>query len=164
MRLIFMLLLISILSTGCGPFSPAYYQPPEPAYTSYKKEGSTELDVKKSMLECGTAPITERNEDMNTFILADWCMERMGYRSTLSRSEGCKLEHNKQYPACQPGAVIPKPSVERRLNSEYCKSAREMISENNYQSCLKNEAATYERVTEEDCAAWYKDLTEECRP
>ena len=35
------------------------------------------------------------------------------------------------YPACQPDAVIPTPSAERRLNSWYCKV------ETDYNYCLK---------------------------
>jgi predicted nucleic acid-binding Zn ribbon protein len=172
MRLILMLSLFSFLVVACGPLSPAYYQPTEPTYKYYKKAGATELDVKKAMLECGISDIDTSSgnfkQDMNSFLLADWCMEKSGFvganGADMTMEEACQLEHNKQYPACQPDAVILKPSVERRLNSEYCKSAREMISEEKYQRCMQVEAVQYKEVTEKDCAYWHRELVEECRP
>jgi len=169
MNKILVCILLAVVIGGCG--IEKSFQPPGPTYSYFKKPGASELDVKKVMLECGIEPISGKsaktgNNDMNTFFLAKWCMDKAGYKSVnLEIKKSCQLEHNKQYPACQPGAVIPKPSVERRLNSEYCKSAREMISEEKYQRCMQVEAVDpLYSTTAEDCAYEYKDLRAECRP
>jgi len=172
MRLVLMLSLFSLLVVACGPLSPAYYQPTEPTYKYYKKAGATELDVKKAMLECGISDIDTSSgnfkQDMNSFLLADWCMEKSGFvgakGADMIMEEACKLEHNAKYSACQPGAVIPNPSVERRLNSEYCRYARSLIDPVEYQRCLKEDAANpSDSTTAEDCVYWNKELRAECR-
>lgn len=54
------------------------------------------------------------------------CMERSGYYA-LQSVDGKRKKTNSwcyhwpDLPACQPGAEIPTPSVERRLNSRYCR-------------------------------------------
>ena len=165
MRLIFILLFLSLLATACGPLSPAYYQPPRENFETWEKPEASRLDIMKAMLECGEAPIAQRDADINMNLLADWCMEASGYKSdVISMEEVCKLEDYKQYPACQPDAVIPKPSVERRLNSEYCQYAKSLIDPVEYQRCLKEDAANpLDRTTAENCAYWNKDLRAECR-
>ena len=166
MRVFLMSFLLSVIVVSCYPLSPAYYQPPRENYETFEKTGPSELDVKKTMLECGESPIADKNADINTSLLADWCMEQSGYKSdVMSMEETCKLEDYKQYPACQPGAVIPKPSVERRLNSKYCQYARSLIDPVEYQRCLKEDAANpLDSTTAEDCVYWNKELRAECRP
>jgi len=161
-----MLSLFSLLAAGCGPFSPAYHQPPPETFETWKNSSASILEVQKALLECGSSPVDKGYEDYNTLLLADWCMEASGYNSTvISMEEACKLEHNKQYPACQPDAVIPKPSVERRLNSKYCQYARSLIDPVEYQRCLKEDAADpSDSTTMEDCVYWNKELRAECRP
>jgi len=168
MRLILMILLVSALTTGCNK---AYFQPPGPTYIYYKKAGATELDVKKAMLECGMSDVDMGSgnfkQDMNTSFLADWCMEQSSFQSTEggSTEKTCKLEDYRQYPACQPDAVIPKPSVERRLNSEYCKYARSRIDSVRFEKCLKEEVGNpLYTTTTEACIYRYRDLRAECRP
>jgi len=160
--------LLPILTTGCNK---AYFQPPEAAYYYYQKPDATKLDVEKAMLECGIEPIHGYSADtgkydVNTALLASACMERLGFRDIegWSFERLCNREHNAQYPACQPDAVIPKPSVERRLNSEYCRYARSLIDPVEYQRCLKEDAANpSDSTTAEDCVYWNKELRAECR-
>ena len=173
MRLIMMVSLLTLLVTACYPLSPAYYQPSGPTHSYFKKPGASELEVKKAMLECGIADINGAGnfkQDMNSYFLAKSCLEKAGYKSTvLSMEESCQLEHNKQYPACQPDAVIPKPSVERRLNSQYCRYARGNIDPVEFGKCLekvkylKQENLTT-NMTEKTCVYHYKELRAECRP
>lgn len=126
-------------------------KPVPPEYTAWNKPGSNLQDVKKIMLECG-APSPSPNEYsrikygnslgrevdhdewMNLIFTYQKCMSNAGliwnYPYTLQ--ELCSWDRHKNYPACQPGAVIPKPSVERRLNSWHCKL------ELDYDYCLKH--------------------------
>ena len=133
MRFMLIMFLLPILTTGCNK---AYFQPPEAAYYYYQKPDATKLDVEKAMLECGIEPIDGYSADtgkydVNTALLASACMERLGFRDIegWNFERLCNREHNAQYPACQPDAVIPKPSVERRLNSEYCQRMRKYYPE-----------------------------------
>jgi len=156
-------LLLLIMLTGC---THKPFQPPRDEYEMWLTPDVSRIDVFKSLLECGmTDPLDGNVElngqfDLNGYVAAKRCMESLGYVNVHSPicSESSTL------PACQPGAKIPKPSVERRLNSKYCQSARDMISEEKYQQCLMNLASKYERVTEKDCAYWHRDLVEECQP
>lgn len=50
-------------------------------------------------------------------------MENSGFLYWGKRkfADYCTMYRDKQLPACQPGALIPERSVERRLNSWHCK-------------------------------------------
>jgi len=165
-------LAIFILLFGTGCHFKESFQPSEAAYYYYQKPSATKLDVEKAMLECGIEPIQGYSADtgkydVNTALLASACMERLGFRDIegWSFERLCNREHNAKYPACQPGAVIPKPSVERRLNSKYCQHARSLIDPVEYQRCLKEDAAnSLDSTTAEDCVYWNKELRAECRP
>lgn len=128
---------------GCG--LKQSMQPIPDYFHLWKKPGASLLDVRKSLLECGwpTASPSGYGPDVammspNDKVLADLCMENDGYRYTspfhgYQVINACALFSNRQdYPACQPGAVIPKPTVERRLNSWHCKL------ELDYDYCLKH--------------------------
>lgn len=136
-----------IFVVGCA----AYFQPPKPAYQVWKKEGKGELDVKKALLECGE-PSPEPTVEMykyafnidlrsdpdafnNKGFSEDACMEQSGYARLMgyrSVAEYCSWDRYKHLPICQPNAEIPKPSVERRLNSWHCKIKTD------YEYCLKH--------------------------
>lgn len=49
--------------------------------------------------------------------------------------DACADVRYRDYPACQPNAVIPTPSAERRLNSWYCKV------KSDYEYCLEHALA-----------------------
>ncbi len=118
-----LLLFFLIPNTGeCGG------PPPRPAYLDWTKTGSTVLDVKKIILECGwpspdpwLSQIEAAGMTINDQVLSRLCMIRSGFVSRDSRD--MKIYYcidDPTLPACQPGAIIPTPSVERRLNSWWC--------------------------------------------
>jgi hypothetical protein len=124
---------------GCGalngPFGP-YAKPAPETYEQWKKAGSTMLEVKKALLECGEpSPVRNKfihekalgikdpDDQLNYFFLTDGCMEQSDFfvPGAKKTTEYCLWERHRHLPACQPGAVFPQRSVERRLNSWYCK-------------------------------------------
>jgi hypothetical protein len=110
-----------LLACSCRLFPP-----PKDEYQSWSQSGKTYLDVKKSLLECGfSSPyFGDYYQSQYDFLSSAVCMERLGY---IRVSKGdinpiCANGWTKDETACQWGAAIPSPSVERRLNSLYCKS------------------------------------------
>lgn len=122
--------LMMILS-GCNLSSK--FQPVPNAYLLWTKPGSTELDVKKALMECGwPSPFPSgsgsdvAHMNRNDKALANLCMKNSGFiyhDPFKTNSSYCKTFPD--LPACQPGAEISKPSQERRLNSERCKIIRD---------------------------------------
>ncbi len=103
--------------------------PVPPEYKAWSRPGATLLDVKKVMLECGFPTPETLNSDMkivgmtsNDCALADLCMQKVGFirHSFFGSGSGTTCHYEPALPACQPGAIIPTPSVERRLNSWWC--------------------------------------------
>jgi hypothetical protein len=107
---------------------------------------STVVDIKKALLECGKISlggvsqeiyekvgIIEDKDQTNHGFLVNRCMEGAGYVDTgrYKVKDFCSWDKYKSLSACQPDAIIPTPSVERRLNSWYCKV------ETDYNYCLK---------------------------
>lgn len=128
-------LLFLIILSGCA----AYFQPPKPSYKVWQKERKNELDVRKALLECGKpSPSTtiqmykyafniDLNDDdaiFNKSFSTDACMEKLGYTRLsgyYTVAEYCSWDRYKHLEICQSNTVVPVPSVERRLNSWYCK-------------------------------------------
>ena len=123
------LFLVSIvLVSGCvhKPFQPLPY-----SYEMWKKNGASITDIQVALLECGRVDPTGYNakevgeENMNGYILANLCMEKIGFipdRKFISDKEQiCKISNTSKLPACQSSAVIPIPSIQRRLESKFCK-------------------------------------------
>lgn len=124
---------------GCGEYSIRNIDKPAPSEVEgWSKSGATALDIKKALLECGAPSpsvndfiyakalgIEEHDQLMNHFFLTRACMERNGFvdrwRSVKDSCADSSFPEREKYPACQPNAVIPERSVERRLNSWYCK-------------------------------------------
>jgi len=134
--------LVIFLSSCAKPF-----QPVAPGYTFWSKPDAGELEVKKAMLECGKPSpdptvqmynfaydLKDDDEQLNHYIMTNRCMESAGYtdRHTTAEKSCLKYPERTLLPACQPNAIIPTPSVERRLNSWYCKIKTD------YQYCLKH--------------------------
>ena len=139
-RSVFMCLVL--LVTSCAkPF-----QPVAPSYKFWSQPGKTELDVKKTMLECGFPTpdprvvdyeyafgLIDEGEVLNAGFMNDACMENAGYTPReYTVSEYCGWDWHIHLPVCQPGAVIPRPSMERRLNSRYCNLKTD------YEYCLEH--------------------------
>jgi|SRR3990167_1633633 len=115
--------------SGClaGCIDPEAFRPSPPYYESWGKHGTTTLEIKKMLLECGEShPSGGRDQGLNEEALVHLCMVSSGYSPVgfKGRKEdpGGWCRNWSNLPACQPGAVIPEPSVERRLNSNYCRA------------------------------------------
>lgn len=113
-----------ILLLGCE----GAFQPLSPEYINWQKEGASNLDVKKIILDCGgVSPLgmSESDRSLNDIALVHICIEEAGFvslnpfkggQSENARASWCRNWPN--LPACQPDAKIPVPSEERRLNSD----------------------------------------------
>ena len=126
-----LLFLVPLTLSGCLKSS---FKPIPPYYQLWSKPGASPLNVKVALLECGWpspspsgygADVASMSANDKT--LADLCMEKSGFISKdpfngYRQSRTCNAPWTAKFPACQPDAVIPTRSVERRLNSEYCKT------------------------------------------
>ncbi|HZK25094.1 MAG TPA: hypothetical protein VFC74_06870, partial [Oscillospiraceae bacterium] len=134
-----LIIFISVFVWGCSSNrSICNIDKPMPDYYRlWEKAGDDEIGIKKKLLECGgknpSGDMISINDSAITYI----CMVQAGYFLLVSVN-GKRENHNvwcMNWPdlaACQKGANIPKPSIEKRLSSDYCKSAR------NYQFCKEN--------------------------
>ncbi|WP_375696187.1 hypothetical protein [Bartonella sp. AC67GZZY] len=103
-------------------------KPPLGNVYGWEKPGTDFTEVGKALLECGM-PSPEyldrenRRLSYNDSATIYACMIQAGFRDKLEREVGTWCENFKaeNLPICQPGAVIPKRSVEKRLNSPFCK-------------------------------------------
>lgn len=128
--------LVAILA-GCSQYSIRNIDKPAPrSYEGWLKPDGSPLPIneaRRALLECG-APSPDLTESvykqalgltdwLNHYFMVEGCMERAGYtlRWGDSIAKFCSWDRHKNLPACQPGAAFPEPSVERRLNSWYCK-------------------------------------------
>ena len=134
-----LLAFILLILTGCSTYMEQVVYKPAPAtYEEWSKSGASILDIKKALLECGK-PASDTNFEiyekvfnisrydelayMNRLQFEDICLERAGYKynGIYDTKKICSLEKYKNLSACQPNTITPTPSVERRLNSWYCK-------------------------------------------
>ena len=129
------LIILTCLLSLAGCAKP--FQPVPPAYKSWLKPNVSELDVKKALLECGKPSprpsvnsykyafgLEEPDELLDMILKTNACMENIGYkrpRGYYTVAQYCSWDRHKHLPACQPVAEILEPSVERRLNSWWCK-------------------------------------------
>ncbi|MFA7351794.1 MAG: hypothetical protein WC009_13625 [Methylotenera sp.] len=143
------------LLNGCGQYSIRNIDKPPPEdYETWKKPSNSQLDIKKALLGCGAiAPSTlgwpyrkayekvgliEQKEQFNHDFLVDRCMLNADFLQqniSWTLQDACADSRYRDYSACHPDAIIPTPSVERRLNSWYCKVKTD------YDYCLKNALA-----------------------
>ena len=149
-RLIALILLL--LVSGCGQYSIRNIdKPPPERYEVWKKQDATFLHIRKALLECGAVMpswaangayekigIIEQKDQTNQGFLVDRCMLKAGFveqNIRLTLKDMCADPRYRDYPACLPEAVIIVPSVDRRLNSWYCKVKTD------YDYCLKHALA-----------------------
>ncbi|MEI8363096.1 MAG: hypothetical protein WCG35_07735 [Betaproteobacteria bacterium] len=150
MKFPFLVALLFLLN-GCGQYDIRNIDKPPPEdYETWKKPSNSQLDIKMALLGCGAiAPstlgwpyrkvyekigIVEQYDQFNHDFLVDRCMINAGFiqqNTSWTLQDACADKRYRDYPACQPDAVIPTPSVERRLNSWYCKV------KSDYSYCLK---------------------------
>ncbi|MFW1813314.1 hypothetical protein ACG9X6_01425 [Acinetobacter guillouiae] len=131
MRNLFFLASISILTSGC---SEKMFQPPPPEFKSWSKQGVELIEVKKKLLEYGfdTPSGFYNSRTYDDLAFASFCMEAAGYKALDGPARWCHNHPDKNLAACTPGAEIPTPDINRRLNSHYCRA------KTNYQYCKEN--------------------------
>lgn len=121
------------LLSGIALFSIAGCYPEQQSRTAvdtWEKFGADQFEVKKALLECGIQHLdgrldTEKNTDekFNAEESVNVCMIQAGFQDKLGRVKWCEKYEN--LPICQPDAIIPQRSVERRLNSPHCEEHKE---------------------------------------
>ena len=130
-RIITTLIATTIIS-GCVS---NYFQPPKPEYEYWRKNKQSTIQIKKALLECGKPSpsptirtyefafgYSSAEKRRNHSLTANACMEAAGFKDvTTTVREVCTWDHRDHLPICQPGAEIPKRSVDRRLNSWWCR-------------------------------------------
>ncbi|WP_375675235.1 hypothetical protein [Bartonella sp. CL100XZDX] len=99
-------------------------KPPPGEVHGWLKAGADFTEIGKALLECGMPSLIDpdsenRNLSLNQMASIDACMVQAGFRDRYGGPYWCY--NYKDLPICQPGAVIPKRSVEKRLNSPFCK-------------------------------------------
>jgi hypothetical protein len=95
---------------------------------------------------------------MNDRVLARLCVIQSGFATRdLADMKNSHCYRNPSLPACQPGAVIPTPSVERRLKSWWCNP------DYTFYGCIRNDERFPERCIKYD---WIKrsKIPPECLP
>lgn len=137
------IVVIAALQVSCwGGYSISNIdKPPPDADMSWVKPGADRLEVGKKLMECGLnspsgAAYRDAGLDINDILSVDFCMENVGYKNIhgyYEKTSGwCRDSRYKNLAICAPGAEIPTPSVERRMNSDYCKGER------SYEFCKSN--------------------------
>ncbi|WP_375657266.1 hypothetical protein [Bartonella sp. CM120XJJH] len=101
---------------------------PAPGYVSmWEKSGADSTEVGKALLECGMPSLIDldsenRERSNNAKATIDACMVQAGFHyKDKWGGTWCQNYKAENLPICQPGAVIPQRSVEKRLNSPFCK-------------------------------------------
>ncbi|WP_375696469.1 hypothetical protein [Bartonella sp. AP331QHHD] len=100
---------------------------------AWKKPGAGFTEVGKALLECGlpsliNADTENRKLSYNANATIDACMLQAGFRYKYDVGGGwCGNYKAENLPICRPGAVIPRPSVKKRLNSPYCKKYKNAL-------------------------------------
>ncbi|WP_343358361.1 hypothetical protein AAJP84_02540 [Bartonella schoenbuchensis] len=117
---------IALLSiAGCQ-----FNKPPLGYLAAWEKPGADFTEVGKALLECGMpTPFDKDPESIkisnNALATIYACMIQDGFRykdkEVLNMGGPCYTFREENLPICQPGAVIPRRSVKKRLNSPFCK-------------------------------------------
>ncbi|MEL6088834.1 hypothetical protein [Bartonella schoenbuchensis] len=111
--------LLSIAGCSLGGSAPGYL-------AAWEKPGADFTEIGKALLECGMPTpydIDPENKkaSINTKATIYACMIQSGFRDKVGGGTWCENYKSENLPICQPGAVIPRRSVKKRLNSPFCK-------------------------------------------
>jgi hypothetical protein len=139
--ILLVLLVLFIVACRGGSYNANYfgYETAQAEYRSWGKNGATDTDVKKALLECGRDPYyaTEVGLGYNEYVSMCECMHKSGFEFGFGQFSGTGYNYEKwkNYqcskqstppfklptpPACLPGFTPPDRSVQLRLNSKYC--------------------------------------------
>lgn len=128
-----MLLALAVFLTGC---ITKIDQPPPAGWTYHTGNGATQKEIEAAYLECGFPVPGDFRQFSNDLLVRlgvgdvhkqyaalaeqEYCLRNAGFPMGGLR-DPCETDYAKNnYPVCQPGAVIPRRSIENRLNSPYC--------------------------------------------
>ncbi|MEL6093024.1 hypothetical protein [Bartonella schoenbuchensis] len=100
--------------------------PPTSSIGMWEKPGADFTEIGKALLECGMPTpydVDPENKKLsnNTYATIYACMIQDGFRYKNKDGNWCENYKSENLPICQPGAVIPRRSVKKRLNSPFCK-------------------------------------------
>ncbi|EJF93813.1 hypothetical protein LBE40_04685 [Bartonella taylorii] len=118
LKLLSGLILLNIAGCNIDKPSPG-------ALSMWEKPGADFTEIGKALLECGMPtpydvdPESE-NISINAKATIHACMIQAGFHYK-GRGNWCYTFKEENLPICRPGAVIPRPSVKKRLNSPFCK-------------------------------------------
>lgn len=126
---------------GCTPFGG--FKPPPSGWMYYAANGATQRDIEVAYLECGfPVPGDFRDYDRDLLVrmgfgdvkkqyaalaAMHYCMKNAGFptggRDPCEPLVDVRTEQliYPDYPVCKTDALIPKRSVENRINSPFCK-------------------------------------------
>ncbi|WP_208438193.1 hypothetical protein [Bartonella taylorii] len=114
---------ITLLSiAGCQ-----FNKTPISSIGAWEKPGADFTEIGKALLECGMPTPYDKDPESrklsnNANATIDACMLQAGFRYKYDVGGGwCGNHKAENLPICRPGAVIPRPSVKKRLNSPFCK-------------------------------------------
>ena len=128
-RYLSIVILLGVLCLeGCTPLGG--FKPTPSEFENWTKRRTSVLEVKKALLECGVIVLSHYQpiivegktirQDQNSYLLGHRCMLSSGFEY-IGEFGACKYKLDQSLSACQPDAIVPTRSVERRLNSYYCK-------------------------------------------
>ena len=112
---------MATLLGGCFGFKA--FQPPPYEYENWDKAGSTEADIGRALLECGTGPIIDRRFSftLNEVALSRLCMEENGFRWKNDSPWRSNICLGRTPPsACEAGTPAPHRDPDKRISSAYC--------------------------------------------
>ncbi|WP_375640487.1 MULTISPECIES: hypothetical protein [unclassified Bartonella] len=108
-----------------------FNKPPLGEVATWEKNGVTDFtEIGKGLLECGMPTPYDvdpenRKQSINAKATIYACMLQSGFRykdEEVARAGGpCYTFRAENLPICRSGAVIPRRSVKKRLNSPFCK-------------------------------------------
>ncbi|WP_375676310.1 MULTISPECIES: hypothetical protein [unclassified Bartonella] len=103
-----------------------FNKPPGGYLSVWEKSGADFTEIGKALLECGMPTpydVDPENRKLsnNAIGTIEACMLQSGFRDKVGRGTMCENHKAENLPICRPGAVIPRPSVKKRLNSSFCK-------------------------------------------
>ncbi|MEL6093030.1 hypothetical protein [Bartonella schoenbuchensis] len=117
---------IALLSmAGCQ-----FNKTPTSSIGMWEKPGADFTEIGKALLECGMPTPYDMDPEsqkrsINAKATVYACMLQDGFlykdKEVLNMGGPCYTFREENLPICQPGAVIPRRSVKKRLNSPFCK-------------------------------------------
>ncbi|WP_375630315.1 MULTISPECIES: hypothetical protein [unclassified Bartonella] len=102
-------------------------KPPSTYFVIWEKPGVNSTEVGKALLECGALSPYSSDRDNSKLGLNEWsmihtCMIQSGFHHKIKGGKWCENCKDDRIPVDPLGSVGTQRSVERRLNSSFCKN------------------------------------------